>query len=182
MKNVLMIAFIVLIVLGMTFAILHVTGVFVIKDFVIAQLRKDPENAKWFKTHDEVVTMSAEMAELQETISKKDLEISKLQAQLNKLQNDLLIKDQGTDEVKKQMTEMEQELADWTIGLKDMSDIYSKMDPKKAATILQNMENDLIVQLLKKLKRDVAAEILSFFAPDRAAKITHLYTVWERDQ
>lgn len=182
MKNVLMIALIVLIVLGMTLTILHVTGIFVIKDFVVAQLRKDPENAKWFKTHDEVVAMTNEISDLQETISKKELEISKLQAQVTKLENDMLLKDKGTDDIKKQMTEMEQELADWTIGLKDTADIYSKMDPKKAAAIMQNLEDDLIVQLLKILKRDVAAEILSFFAPDRAAKITHRYTEWERDQ
>lgn len=182
MKNILMIAFIVLIVLGMTLAILHVTKIFVIKDFVVAQLRKDPENAKWFKTHDEVVTMSSEIGQLQETVAKKELEISKLQAQINKLQNDLLLKDKGRDDIKKQMSAMEQELANWTIGLKEMSDIYSKMDPKKAASIMQNLEDDLIVQLLKSLKRDVGAEILSFFAPVRAAKITHLYTEWERGQ
>lgn len=181
MKNFLMITLIVLIVGSMVLAILHISGIFVIKDFVLGKLRENPKTADWFKTHAEVTALSTQITDLSGTVSTKDLEIQQLQAQIKKLETAIQGKDSDTQALKEQIAALEDKLATQTINLKEMTEIYSKMDANKAATVLQGLDNDLIVQILKGLKKEIAAQIFSFFEPERAARITNIYTEWERE-
>lgn len=180
MKNFFILILIFLIISAMVLGILHVTGIFEVKDFLIEKAKENPKLAEWMKTHEEVVTMSTKITELDSTITDKDQNITELQVEIEKLKSQLEQRDQQIAALNNQINGLETKLADHSIRVKEMADIYNEMERNKAAEILQGLDNELIVQIFKTLKKDAAAEILSFFSTERAASITKEYTLWEK--
>ncbi|AZR73876.1 hypothetical protein BBF96_11040 [Anoxybacter fermentans] len=180
MKNFISIVLILIIITSMVLAILHVTGIFVVTDYILSKAKENPKLAEWLKTHEEVVAMSTTINELNNTIADKDRKIEELLNQIKRLEKEIEKKDGEIKKFKEQLTSLENKLTEHNLRIKEMSDIYGQMEPKKAAEILQGLDNELIVQILKTLKKDNAAEIFSFFSPSRAAEITKKYTLWEK--
>jgi flagellar protein FlbB len=180
MKNFLILLLIILIVGAMVFSILHISGIFRINEFVLQKLKENPKTADLFKTREEVLALSSQITELDTTITTKDDENANLQAQIQKLQKDIQSRDQNIEDLKKQIADLQAEMNKRSISVKQMTDIYSGMEPKKAADVLQGLDDDLVVQILQGLKKDIAAEIFSYFDPVRAAKLTNIYTEWEK--
>ncbi len=184
MKNFISLLLIVIIVASLALAILHVTGVFKIEEYLIAKLKENPKLDIWFKTRDEVVALSTEIDNLNTVISNKDQDTQKTFLEIEKLKKEISKRDQTIEALKVQINEKQNqlEIADQhLLKIKEMSDIYSEMEPNKAAEILQGMDDELVVQIISAFKKDIAAEILSFFSPDRAALITKEYTDWKKN-
>lgn len=180
MRNFFILILIFLIVSAMVLGILHVTGIFVVKDFLIEKAKENPKLSQWMKTHEEVTAMSTKITELNSTIANKDQNVTDLQAEIEKLHGQLEQRDQKISALDDQIKGLEAKLADHSIRIKEMADIYNEMERNKAAQILQGLDDELIVQILKTLKKDAAAEILSFFSAERAVGITKEYTLWEK--
>ncbi|MCK4257439.1 MAG: hypothetical protein KAX49_00580 [Halanaerobiales bacterium] len=184
MKNFISLLLILIIITALTFTILHVTRIFIIKDFVLEKLKENPKTVEWFKTHEEVVALSTQIDNLDTVIKNKDQDTQKLLLEIEKLRKEVEKCDQKVESLNGVIQEKENEIDLYNqhlLKIKEMSDIYGEMEPNKAAEILQGMENELIVQIIAVQKKDVVAEILSFFSPDRAALIAKEYTEWEKN-
>ena len=83
-------------------------------------------------------------------------------------------------EIKKSMAKMDSELKVALGDLKNLKDsradafrsIYEKMEPKKAAKIMNEMDLDLVHKILASIKQDSAAEILSLMTAEKAKIVT----------
>jgi flagellar motility protein MotE (MotC chaperone) len=56
--------------------------------------------------------------------------------------------------------------------IKHLVKIYSSMKPNAAATLMNNIESDVAVQVFLGMKGDIAGSILSYMEPVKAAGIT----------
>ncbi len=59
--------------------------------------------------------------------------------------------------------------------LKDIVDLYAKMEPKKAAPIIEKLDKDLVVNLFKKLTKKQVTRILEAMTPEASTTITEYY-------
>ena len=59
--------------------------------------------------------------------------------------------------------------------LTSLIDLYTKMEPKKAAPIFEKMDKDLAVALFAKIKEKQVTKILEVMNPDAALKISEYY-------
>ncbi len=59
--------------------------------------------------------------------------------------------------------------------LKILVEIYTKMEPKKAAPVFETLDKDLIVALIKKLKQKLVTQIIEAMNPDQSKAITEYF-------
>ena len=53
--------------------------------------------------------------------------------------------------------------------IKELSEYYELMDVRKAAEILQTMDDDFIIQLLLNMRKDVVSRILSKYGCEKSS-------------
>ena len=181
MKNFLAILLIIIIMLVLFLTIAQVTGTFKIDEFIIAKAKENPRIAEWFMTHEEVVSLKTEITALQQMISAKDEQLSEVDQQVERLGKELTLRDQKIQDLEAQLIDIQKKSSGDNINVREMASIYGQMKPERAAPILLEVEDQMLVQLLKVFKKDVAADILSFFPPERAAELTKAYTLWEKE-
>jgi flagellar motility protein MotE (MotC chaperone) len=83
------------------------------------------------------------------------------QLQTTRLQIEQLLEEKDAVEIKK---------------IQDISKMYEKMSPDKAAGILSTLDLDLAVAILAKMKTKSAAKVLNNMNRDKAAKISTAFT------
>jgi hypothetical protein len=57
-------------------------------------------------------------------------------------------------------------------GYEELAQIYTSMEPKQAALILEKFDDDIIINIFSAMKPKVVADILTAFAPERAGVIS----------
>lgn len=60
--------------------------------------------------------------------------------------------------------------------LSEALEFVSKMDPKKAAPMIESMDRDLVLHLLRKMPQTQVTKILQFLSPQKAAEYLEYYT------
>lgn len=63
----------------------------------------------------------------------------------------------------------------------DLSKMYEKMDPAKAAVLLASLDRDLAVSILGGIKAKIAGKILNNMNSETAARFTRAYSTLARD-
>lgn len=58
--------------------------------------------------------------------------------------------------------------------------VYSSMKPQQAATIIQDMDEALAVDVLGRMKKKNAAEIMNFFKPEKARVLSEKYAGYRK--
>lgn len=54
-------------------------------------------------------------------------------------------------------------------------ELYDKMDPKKAASVFEQMDKDLVVALFKRLKQKQVTLVLEMMKPDKSVQLTEYF-------
>lgn len=83
------------------------------------------------------------------------------QLQTTRLQIEQLLKEKDAEELKR---------------LRDLSKMYEKMSPEKAARIFSTLEQNLAIAILGDMKTKAAAKILNNMDRDKAAKLTTAFS------
>jgi len=94
-------------------------------------------------------------------------DIAERQQRIDKQETDFLAKEKSANS-KSEATPEEEVL------IKELTDTYREISPRRAALIMAQLPDHLAVELLKKLPQDARASILGKMEPRRAAKITEV--------
>ncbi len=121
------------------------------------------ERAMIFEEKKELALREKELKTLEDAVDKKLAEIDKKLEELerNKQQLNELLAEKSAEEVKK---------------IKDLSKIYEKMDPLKAALALSGLEQQLAADLLANMKVKSAAKILDSLNKPQATEISKTFS------
>ena len=110
------------------------------------------KRAELKKEEEHIAKKKAELTAIQEEINKKIAELSKLRKEIRA---DMALKKRIEDR-----------------KLKHLVKAYSTMKPQKAASLIEKLDMDLIIELLSKMKGDVVGGILTFVDVEKAAEIS----------
>ena len=104
-----------------------------------------------------------ELKTLEESVDKKIAEIENKIAELKNLQNKIaeLLTEKSSEEKKK---------------IKDLSAIYEKMSPDKAALAMTGMDPNLATELLANMKPKSAAKILNMLDKNKTSQLSTNFT------
>ncbi len=83
------------------------------------------------------------------------------QLQSTRLQIEKLLTEKNAAELKK---------------IRDLSKMYDKMSPEKAARILSTLDQDLAISILENMKTKAAAKVLNNMDRDKAARLTTAFS------
>ena len=117
------------------------------------------ERAVIFEEKKELVLREKELKTLEDAVDKKLAEIDKKLEELQRSKQQLneLLAEKSSEEIKK---------------IKDLSKIYEKMDPVKAALALSGLEQQLAADLLANMKVKSAAKILDEISKQKAVELS----------
>jgi flagellar motility protein MotE (MotC chaperone) len=114
---------------------------------------------------EEIVNLKAQIAELQSRVqqsgqssSSKEQEVQTLKAQVQSLEEQLKLKAKTDEEYNQQVQEL--------------ANVYSKMNPSKAAPIMENLTLQESVLVMSMMKTDDRVKVLEKMNPKRAAEIS----------
>ena len=121
------------------------------------------ERAVIFEEKKELVLREKELKTLEDAVDKKLAEIDKRLEELERSKQQLteLLAEKNAEEVKK---------------VKDLSKIYEKMDPLKAALALSGLQQQLAADLLANMKVKSAAKILDSLNKPQATEISKTFS------
>jgi flagellar motility protein MotE (MotC chaperone) len=102
----------------------------------------------------------------QKLAAKDDVMKKKLAEQEAEFHKKLAAKDAELKRVKRELSSAKDQRAE------NYKTVYEKMDPKRAAKILDDMDISLSTQIIGDMKQDKAAEILAKMTPEKARQIT----------
>ena len=120
-----------------------------------------------------LVSLQEERKKLQErekNLDLKELELKSLEVEVDKKINQLKAL---KEEVQKILAKKENEEAS---NVQDLSKVYEKMDPVKAASIMADLDDELVVGILGGMKNKSAAKILNEMDPDRAGTLSEVFS------
>lgn len=123
---------------------------------------------------------SQEMVELFNQLREKEKSLAAREAALEVKLRDL---DDRQKIMKEQLGKYENVIGKLRFDLKSLESsrkdkvlafqqVYEKMEPKKAARILDDLDSDLVVKVLTGMRQQQVAEILSKMDPEKARRIT----------
>jgi flagellar motility protein MotE (MotC chaperone) len=132
----------------------------------------------------EIQAIMGQLEDKRNRLKEKEAQIKKERSQLESLKRDIEEKieqlaavqkkiDEGLAK-KEQMTKQAQQQKDVVeeAKIKHLVKMYTSMNPKKAAEIIDKMDMRVVHQVFSNMKGDQVGKILSFVDRDRAAKIT----------
>ncbi|WP_078547128.1 MotE family protein [Litchfieldia alkalitelluris] len=118
--------------------------------------------------------LSNEIANLQTDINHKDDTIEKLEASIQSKESELTTLKQELSQLNFQLAEMKEDKIIEENAVKDMTELYELMTPKKAAQIIPNLDDEDAKKILTSLKTDKLAAIMEKMSPEDAAKYTKI--------
>lgn len=98
------------------------------------------------------------------------------EVQLKKIESDIDGKLKRLDEERKffaQTVQQEKELKGQRLDR--LVELYDKMEPKKAAPVIEKLDKDLVVALFKRLKQKQVTTILEFMNPEKSVQLSEYY-------
>lgn len=123
-----------------------------------------------------------EFKENREQMNQREQELQKRELELNILQNEV-------DEKLKQLDQLRIELEDM-LAEKDaqeqervnqLSQMYNRMEPARAADIFLELDSELVVGILGGMKARSAGEVLGNMEGEKAARISKAYSTLKED-
>jgi flagellar motility protein MotE (MotC chaperone) len=106
-------------------------------------------------------------------LEKKIKEVEQYENQLNNRQKALDEREIQLDDLENELERQREEIEKQQMEFEQLVKMYDKMEPAKAAEILERMEDrQLAIRILKGVKEAIAAEILSHMDSDTAAGLT----------
>lgn len=111
------------------------------------------------------------------TINREREELNEKKKELKRLESEV---DKKLDQLNQLRLQIEQLLAEKDAEelkrLQDLSKMYEKMSPDKAARIFSTIDQDLAIEILGKMKTKAAARILNNMDRERAAALTTAFS------
>jgi len=168
---------------------MHAAGLIDVRPFVWNSAPQIPFIGDYFKEFlniPESYTLTVaerrkiELQQWQERLDIREKELQEKIAQSELLSNDILLKQQKIDKQEADLLEKEKNrntkgketTPEEDALMKELTDTYKEISPRKAAQIITQLPDHLSVELLKKMPQDVRASILARMEPRRAARIT----------
>ena len=108
----------------------------------------------------------AKIAAQKKLLDAREMELKTLQTEVDKKLNELR---SMREEVKELFAKKEKEESDRILNL---SKVYEKMDPAKAARVIATLETDLAVDILANMKQKSAGKILNNLEGEKAATLS----------
>lgn len=116
----------------------------------------------------ELMAKEKEQAKKEEELASREKTVSSQETALDKREKEL-------DARQELLEKAEQESADSAQSLKQLADVYAKMEPESAAQILSQLKNKQdITDILKQMQQNKVAGILAAMTPQLASEITLL--------
>lgn len=133
--------------------------------------------------HPAAASSETSIDEYQKTLIEKNKLLEKRETELNKRETSVAEKEKLVSqqlnryegiiqELKTKLAELETTKASQAESFRQ---IYEKMDPKKAARILDDLELGLTSQIIAGMKQEKAAEILGQMSKEKARQVTERY-------
>jgi flagellar motility protein MotE (MotC chaperone) len=123
------------------------------------------------KTQQQQVT--ADAGQQMEMIRQREEQIKSREMELTELERQVSEKIKRLEALEQSLkTDLEAYKVINTERVKQLVKIYSSMKPRAAATLMNNMDIDVSVQVFINMKGDIAGGILSYMEPQKAAAIS----------
>lgn len=153
--------------------IFNVMGVDINKE-VKETLNKIPFLEEHVSTEEEVLETN-QLARKEETITHLEEEIEVLEYELQAKEKEISELEDEINNLTDQMTQLEELQAaasNNSDAYKEMSESFTEMKAKTAASIMENMDHDIAIQLLLELDTEARGNILGAMNPETAADYT----------
>jgi flagellar motility protein MotE (MotC chaperone) len=108
--------------------------------------------------------------ELAAEVNSQKTEISELNENIEKLKQELAANEEELTAAENRYNQLVEEREDWQQKLQRTAKIYSEMEQRSAAAVIQELNTDYAVQILNELKEDQAAAILESMPQQKAAE------------
>jgi flagellar motility protein MotE (MotC chaperone) len=119
-----------------------------------------------------------ELQQWQERLDAKERELNAKGQQSELVSNDIALRQQKMNKQEAEFSEKEKDTkgkevtSDEEVLIKELTNTYREMSPRRSAQIMAQLPDHLAVELIKNLPQDTRASILAKMDPKRAAKIT----------
>jgi flagellar motility protein MotE (MotC chaperone) len=110
------------------------------------------------------------LREKEEILQQRELELKTLEREVDKKMDELRTAREEAAALLEKKNEVESK------RLRDLSAMYEKMAPEKAAALLANMEEGLAVDILAGMKSKTAGRVLGNMERDKAARLSRAYS------
>ena len=153
--------------------ILAVTAFICLASPLSAQTLVDEDQIESVEERRLLVSIEDEYAKLSEREAKLDsreMQLKTLQAEVDKK---LAAMQELRDELVKLLDRKDQEEG---VRVEELSKIYEKMSPRKAARLIRDLDKDLAINLLLGIKSKTAGKILDYLDPDIATELSRAFT------
>ncbi len=104
-------------------------------------------------------------------LAKKKRELTTLEDEVEKRMADLEELRKEVKELLKTKEKVQKERA------KELSKIYERMEPAKAAATITDLEKDLAIAILSEMRSKAAGEVLNFMEKKKAAELTTAFSL-----
>ena len=111
-----------------------------------------------------------ELKEREERVSKQEKDLAPLQKEIDAKLEELNTLQTRLTVFAKQLAEREKALND--AKMKHLVDLYSAMEPARAALIMQQLNMETVVRILANMKGKVAGKIVAMMEPGKGATIS----------
>jgi flagellar motility protein MotE (MotC chaperone) len=112
----------------------------------------------------------AQLREKEEQLREKEAELVLLREEVSRKLADLVALQEQVNTGLKELTE--RETASHNSRIKLLAEVYKAMEPAKAATLLEKLDEDIAVHIVAGMRGRAAGQILSRMEPNRAALIS----------
>ncbi len=137
---------------------------------------KPPENGGQYGSVEERRLLLALQQERQNLVKEREV-LTNQKKDLKRLEAEV---DKKLDQLQAMRMQIEQLLAEKDAlelkRVRDLSKMYGKMSPDKAARIFSSLSQDLAISILENMKTKAAAKILNNMDRDKAAKLTTAFS------
>lgn len=121
-------------------------------------VRNDKQSTKIAELEAAITELQAQLSEATSTTSEQEATISSLQSE--------------NEELKKSVTENKISDEDYTARISELASMFSKMQPSKAAPIMQAMTLDEMALIFSQMRADDRVKIMEKMTPQIAADVT----------
>ena len=166
---------------------MHVGGYIDVRPYVWELSPKIPFIGDYLKEHldiPEVYTFTVaerrklELQQWQDRLDSKEKELQAMSRQSELLTSEIESRQQRINKQEADLLEKERDIRVSEVTpeeeklVKELTDTYRDMSPRRAAQIMAQLPNDLAVEMMKKLPQDSRASILEKMDPIKAARLT----------
>ncbi len=152
--------------------VLNLVGIIDLAEMGTNLLLRVPLFADYLQADEEIEYLELEISVLEEELEEAEDREREMQFRIQELEEELAAAEEENQSLEDEIDALQEALAFQEDRMEKMIDIYGHMDPERAAAILENLGDRVLVPLMMGLDAEQAAGILSNLPPDRAANIS----------